>query len=133
MQDCSLRECLTASRVETSKKKILAKIVVKIIFSVLMLSSVHSNLLVFLTYRENNFCQLSLMLLNVRLTRAMKYQLFITKTRKGRFPAGKAKLVWEAPLRRHIFLKFFVSLGITNSHLFLFYIYLVFFIPLYNL
>ena len=93
VQDCSLRECLTASRVETSKKKILAKIVVKIIFSVLMLSSVHSNLLVFLTYRENNFCQLSLMLLNVRLTRAMKYQLFITKTRKGRFPAGKAKLV----------------------------------------
>ena len=66
---------------------------VEMIFSTLMLSSVHSNLLVFLTYRENNFCWLSLMLLNLNLTGAMKHQIFITKTRKGNFPAGKAKLV----------------------------------------
>ena len=46
-QDYSLRQCLTSGGTETSKKKFLVQIGVKMIFSILMSSSVHSNLFVF--------------------------------------------------------------------------------------
>ena len=49
-QDCSLGQCLTSSRAETSKKKVKKKFITQIgaemIFSILMSSSVYSNLLV---------------------------------------------------------------------------------------
>ena len=47
-EDCILGQCLTVSRAETSKKKkkIEGKIGVEMIFSILMLLSFHSNLLV---------------------------------------------------------------------------------------
>ena len=44
-QDCSLGQCLTSSRAETSKKMFVAEIEAKIIISIQMLLSVHSNLL----------------------------------------------------------------------------------------
>ena len=44
-QDCSLGQCLTVSRAETSnKKKIVAQTGAEMIFSILVSSSVHSNL-----------------------------------------------------------------------------------------
>ena len=45
-QDCSLGQWLTSSRVESSKNNIVTQIVGEMIFSVLMSSSIHSNLLV---------------------------------------------------------------------------------------
>ena len=46
-QDCSLGQCLTASRAETSKKKLGGKIGGEMIFfSILMLPNIRSNLLV---------------------------------------------------------------------------------------
>ena len=45
-QDCSLGQCLTSSRSETSKKYFVAKIGAEMIFSILVSSIVHSNLLV---------------------------------------------------------------------------------------
>ena len=47
-QDCSFGQCLTPIRVEISKKKkkIVAQIGAKVIFSIQISSSVHSNLLV---------------------------------------------------------------------------------------
>ena len=56
-QNCSLGHCLTARRAETSKKKKKKKkkktqIGLEKIFSILMLSSVHSNLLVFIHTRQ---------------------------------------------------------------------------------
>ena len=47
-------------------------------------------------------------------------KIYITNIRKERFPPGKPKVVWKAPLRCHISFKFFISLRVTNSHLFLF-------------
>ena len=47
-QDCSLGQCLTSSRAETSKKEFVAEIGAEMMFSILMSSSVHSNLLVYL-------------------------------------------------------------------------------------
>ena len=44
-QDCSLGQCLTSIRAKTSKK-FGAQIGVKMIFSILMLSSIHSKVLV---------------------------------------------------------------------------------------
>ena len=44
-QDCSLGQCLTSIRAKTSKK-FVAQIGVKMIFSILMLSSIHSKVLV---------------------------------------------------------------------------------------
>ena len=45
-QDCSLGQCLTSSRAETSKIFFEAQIVVEMIFSILMSWSIHSDLLV---------------------------------------------------------------------------------------
>ena len=45
-QDCSLGQWITSSRVESSKNNIVTQIVGEMIFSVLMSSSIHSNLLV---------------------------------------------------------------------------------------
>ena len=47
-QDCNFGQCLTPIRVEISKKKFVAQIGAKVIFSILISSSVHSNLLVLL-------------------------------------------------------------------------------------
>ena len=47
-QDCSLRQCLTSSRVKTSRTKFCGPNLGQIIFSILMLLSIHSNLLVLL-------------------------------------------------------------------------------------
>ena len=46
-QDCSLRQCLTSNRAETSRKNFVAQNEAEMIFSILMLLSIHSNLLVF--------------------------------------------------------------------------------------
>ena len=45
-QDCSLEQCLTSSRAETSQKYFVSQIGTKMIFPILILLSVHSNLLV---------------------------------------------------------------------------------------
>ena len=45
VQDCSLGQCLTSSRAETVKEE-MTQTEAKMIFSVLMLSSIHSDLLV---------------------------------------------------------------------------------------
>ena len=59
-QDCSLGQCrLTATRAETSKKNLLAKIGAKMIFSIAMLSSVHSDLLVKLVFITDQQCQMN--------------------------------------------------------------------------
>ena len=49
VQDSSLGQCLTSSGAETSKK-IVAQIGAKMIFSILVSSSIQSNLLVFLVF-----------------------------------------------------------------------------------
>ena len=59
-QDYSLGQCLTASRAETSKKSFLAKIRAEMIFSILMLSSVHSNLFVLISAAVSNIKKVSL-------------------------------------------------------------------------
>ena len=66
------------------------------------------------------------------------YNVFLVYLiRKERFPVEKTKLVWEASLRCHlVFVKLFISLVVTNSHLFLFAIIwnIAFMcIPVYNL
>ena len=65
--DCSLGQCLTSNRAETSKKNFVAQTGAEMIFSILMSSSLHSNLLVltnviynaslhrWYTTRNNNF------------------------------------------------------------------------------
>ena len=45
-QDCSFGQCLAASKVNTSKKIFLVKIWAEMIFSILIVSSIHSSLLV---------------------------------------------------------------------------------------
>ena len=54
-QDCSLEQCLTSSRAEISRKNFVAKIGAEIIFSILILLSIHSNLLVFYLFLKVNF------------------------------------------------------------------------------
>ena len=44
----------------------------------------------------------------------------ITEIRKQRFSTGKPILVWKVPLKCHTLFEFFISLGATISHLFLF-------------
>ena len=51
-QDCSLGQCLTSSRAETYKNKFVARIGAKMIFSVLMSWSFHSNLFDLIYYLE---------------------------------------------------------------------------------
>ena len=49
-QDCSLGQCLTSSRAETLNTKFVGQIGAEVIFSILILSSVHLNLLVFTAF-----------------------------------------------------------------------------------
>ena len=51
-QDCSLEQCLTSSRDENSRKSFVDQIGTETIFSILMQSNFHSNLLVFSCWRS---------------------------------------------------------------------------------